>query len=55
MRVQNRRGEGDGHVHIDVTNLSPFHKVPGCVVAVATHHLQTVLLCYLMTLCAAGT
>ena len=40
MGVQNGGGQGDGHVHVDVADLSSLHKVPGCVAAVAAHHLH---------------
>ena len=40
MGVQNGGGQGDGHIHVDIANLSSLHKVPRCVAAVAAHHLH---------------
>ena len=43
MGVQDGGGQGDGDIHIDVANLSPLHKVPGCVAAMAAHHLHNTI------------
>ena len=40
MSVEDGAGQRDGHIHVDVTDLCPLHKVPGSVAAVTAHELH---------------